>query len=142
MRIRAGLLAMVLGGMLVAPLVATSHTKTLACHSTDRVVTTVVDADVTIYFDDRGQLQSGDVPPEAQDAWGSLPPDVQDATGYDRVPGAVRGEDASGTWIYLEDNGHPGLQTGGEHVVLGNNDPSFIDTCKDDHAGAQDIVMF
>ncbi len=42
-------------------------------------------------------------------------------------------------WVYLEDNGHEWLQTGGDHAVLGEGGGSigFTDPCvnnEDDHA--------
>jgi hypothetical protein len=55
------------------------------------------------------------------------------------------GEDG-GSWIYLETNGHGGLQSGGSHAVLGSEgDALFRDPCVSDHkpaSGALDSIVF
>ena len=57
----------------------------------------------------------------------------------------VDGVASGGWWVYLEDNGHEGLQSGGDHVALGPT-PLFTDSCvnvEDDHKDlAKDSILF
>lgn len=125
MRIRAILLIAVVSGALALPTTAITHTVKKACHGRDRVLTTETLSDgAVIYNDDRGWFGSPDTDP------------VYDAVGRDkRVPAMSRRSDPSGYWFYLESNGHAGLQTGGDHAVLGESGEAggFTDPCKATH---------
>ena len=147
MRVRASLLTVALGAMIAAPMVATSHTAQEACHGAGRIVTAYeVDPSTILYTDDRGFFAHSDLPPEAHGAWDSLPPEVHDATGYDRVPAFAVDDDAGGFWIYMESNGHAGLQTGGHNVVLGENGEATgsSEVCTATHGvgGGFDTILF
>ncbi len=89
----------------LTPVVGGTHDKLAACNG---FVTAYEVGDQIIYNDDRGRNQDG------SDAEGD---------GIPTVPGAT-----AAWWVYLEDNGHEGLQTGGDHAVLGET-PTFTDTC-------------
>ena len=57
----------------------------------------------------------------------------------------VDGIASGGWWIYLEDNGHEGLQSGGDHAAIGET-PVFSDTCvnvEGEHADLpKDSILF
>lgn len=109
MRSRA-ILACVVGAAIIAPAASSAHTVRKACHGRDRVITTHHVEAGTMYIDDRGFFGSPDTDP------------IYDTIGRDkRVPTLSRRSDPSGYWVYLETNRHPGLQTGGDHAVLGEN---------------------
>jgi hypothetical protein len=123
MRIRAALLFTAIAATIAAPLAATSHTVNAACHGTDRVLTPISQGGQTIYIDDRGYLDSPDTDP------------IYDTTGSDRLPALGTDGDAGGYWIYYESNQHEGLQTGGDHLVLGETGEAIgeTDPCRATH---------
>lgn len=125
MRIRAIVLTAAVGAALAVPAAGVTHTVKKACHGSDRVLTTQkLESGAVIYNDDRGWLGDPDTAP------------VYDAIGRNqRLPALSRKGDASGFWLYLETNGHDGLQTGGDHAVLGESGEAagFTDPCKATH---------
>ncbi len=51
-------------------------------------------------------------------------------------------DDSSGIWVYMEANTHPGLQRGGEHLVLGNLDAdSCVSTHKTGPGSVPDLLL-
>ncbi len=102
-----------------------AHDKLAACNG---FVTAYEVGDQIIYNDDRGRNQDG------SDAEGD---------GIPTVPAVT-----AGWWLYIETNGHPGLQTGGDHAALGEGGGSagFTDSCvnnEDDHASIdKDAILF
>jgi hypothetical protein len=119
------LLASVVGLALMIPSEALTHTVKKACHGRDRVLTTQRLEDGTvIYNDDRGFFGSPDTDP------------VYDTVGKERrLPALSRRNDPSGFWLYVESNNHAGLQTGGDHVVLGETGEAIgeTDPCRATH---------
>ena len=109
-------------GAVTAPIVGGTHDKLAACNG---FVTAYEVGDQIIYNDDRGRDQDG------SDA---------DGDGLPTVPGAT-----GAWWLYLETNGHGGLQTGGDHAALGET-PTFSDSCvnvEGDHTNMpSDSVLF
>lgn len=135
MRIRLVLVLGVIGAALAAPLVGTTHTVNAACHGGDRVVTVLANqGGQTVYNDDRGFFGRPDTDP------------VYDTLGEGtRIPALSRDDDPSGFWIYVEANGHDGLQTGGDHAVLGETGEAagFTDPCKAPHGTSGfDAILF
>jgi hypothetical protein len=125
MRIRAILLTAAVGAALAVPATGLTHTVKKACHGSDRVLTTHTLADgAVVYNDDRGFFGRPDTDP------------VYDTVGDgQRLPSLSRQDDPSGFWLYLESNNHAGLQTGGDHAVLGETGEAAgeTDPCKATH---------
>ena len=81
-----------------APAMVGAHDQLAECNG---VVTPYDVGGQIVYTDDRGPEEDG------------LP----------TVPGVT-----GAYWVYLESNGHEGLQSGGDHALLGET-PTFTDTC-------------